>query len=173
MKRLSHILAKIEDTLVAVSLGGATVIIVLSVIMRYVFHNALSWGEEGAILLLIYTTFIGASVVLREREHVGIDIVTLKMGDRGKLIMALIGMGITAVYCGLLGFLGWIMATSPSALNTVTPALRVPIWMVQVAVPIGLTLMFLRAVEALWLIALGKEEPKQSIVEESIEQGGL
>lgn len=167
MKRFSHVLSRVEETIVAVSLGGAVLIILLSVIMRYVFQNALSWGEEAAILLLIYSTFVGASLVLREREHVGIDIITLRMSKRTEKATALVAMVITMAYCSVLGFYGWMMATSPSALNTVTPALGVPVWVTQLAVPLGLTLMFVRGVEALVSIARDQEPEKKTLAEEA------
>jgi C4-dicarboxylate transporter DctQ subunit len=167
VKRFSHVLSRVEETIVAVSLGGAAAIIVLSVIMRYVFQSPLSWAEEGAILLLIYSTFVGASLALREREHVGIDIITLKMSKRTKRATTFVAMGLTLVYCGVLGFYGWIMATSPSAFNNVTPAIRIPVWMTQLAVPLGLTLMFLRALEAIISIARGEEPEEKTLLDDA------
>lgn len=151
MSRLSHYLQRVEETIVAVSLGGATLIIVVSVVMRYVLHNALSWAEEGAILLLVFSTFVGASLALRHREHVGIDILSTLVGPRGRKGLLILSAVLTACYCAALGGLGWVMATSDSAVNAVTPALQLPVWAVQLALPLGLTLMFLRALELLVL----------------------
>lgn len=158
MKRLSYALGKFEEFVMAVSLGGASVIIILSVIMRYIFNDALSWAEEGAILLLIFSALVGASLTLREREHVGIDILSLAVRDRGKKVLAFVSMALTATYCAVLGFFGWVMVSSPSAINAVTPALQLPLWTVQLAIPLGLTLMLFRAIEAIVHVAKGDYE---------------
>lgn len=163
MSRLSRYLQRIEEAIVAVSLGGAAVIIVLSVVMRYVFHNALSWAEEGAILLLLFSSFVGASLALRHRDHVGIDIVSTFLGARGQKGLRVLSAVLTALYCASIGGLGWVMATSASALNAVTPALQLPVWAIQLALPVGLTLMFLRALELLVLVSRrGSAGPAES-----------
>lgn len=162
MSRLSRYLQRIEEAIVAVSLGGAALIIVLSVVMRYVFHNALSWAEEGAIVLLVFSSFVGASLALRHRDHVGIDILSTLVGARAQKGLRIFSAVLTAIYCASLGGLGWVMATSDSALNAVTPALQLPVWVIQLALPVGLTLMFLRALELLVLVVgRGDEEPPE------------
>jgi TRAP-type C4-dicarboxylate transport system permease small subunit len=49
------------------------------------------------------------------------------------------------------------MVTEPAARNIVTPALNVPLWVVQISLPIGLTLMFFRALEILYRTARGQQ----------------
>ena len=44
----------------------------------------------------------------------------------------------------------------PFSSATVTPTLKLPLWVVELAVPLGLTLMLLRSIEMLLRLARGK-----------------
>lgn len=120
------------------------------VIARYVFNQSIFWSQEAVIFLVIFSTFIGAVVVLRHDEHVNVDILPTLLGARGKRFLAVLSALLMLVYCGLIGAYAWLMVAEPAARNTITPALKLPLWIVELAVPVGLTLMFLRALEILY-----------------------
>lgn len=42
-------------------------------ISRYVFNSSIAWTEEIARYLLIYVTFLGASVAVRNRSHIAVE----------------------------------------------------------------------------------------------------
>lgn len=50
------------------------VIIVVAVIARYGFGQAVSWTEEVPRYLLIWISFLGAASCVLRREHVGFDV---------------------------------------------------------------------------------------------------
>jgi TRAP-type transport system small permease protein len=50
------------------------VIVVVSVIARYGFGQAVSWTEEVPRYLLIWISFLAAAVCVLRREHVGFDV---------------------------------------------------------------------------------------------------
>ncbi len=157
MSRLDRVLTWIENTIAAASLGLAALLAILGVILRYTFGYVIFWGEEAVIYLVILSTFVGAAVTLRHNEHVNIDILPLLLGERGKRAVAVLGALITVVYCAVIGGYAWIMITEPAALSSITPALRLPLWIVQLSVPIGLTLMLVRALEILYRTARGRQ----------------
>lgn len=157
MSRLDRVLTWIENTVAAASLGLAALLAILGVVLRYTFGYVIFWGEEAVIYLIILSTFVGAAVTLRHNEHVNIDILPLLLGDRGKRAVAVLGALVTVVYCAVIGGYAWIMITEPAALSSITPALRLPLWIVQLSVPIGLTLMLVRALEILYRAARGRQ----------------
>jgi hypothetical protein len=64
----------------------------------------------------------------------------------------------------------------PFSTATVTPSLKLPLWVVEAAVPIGLTLMFLRALEILVRTARGVDafpEAQRSLLEVEADAAGL
>lgn len=157
MARFDQILTWIENFLAAATLGAAAVIAITGVILRYVFNSVIFWGEEAVIFLIIFSTFMGAIVTLRHNEHVNVDILGFLLGERGKRWLAVLSAVIIVIYCGVIGFFAWVMITEPAAHNTITPALKLPLWVVELAVPIGLTLMFVRALEVVYRAARGQQ----------------
>jgi C4-dicarboxylate transporter DctQ subunit len=146
MSRFDQILTWIENGIAGLALGGAAIIAIIQVILRTFFNYIIFWSEEAVIYLIILATFVGAVITLRHNEHVGVDLLPVFL-KKWKKAFGVLSALLVALYCGVFGTLGWLMITEPAALNVVTPALKLPLWVVQIALPIGLTLMFLRALE--------------------------
>lgn len=174
MSRFDRILARIENFLAAAALGTAAGVAIVGVILRYVFDYIIFWSGEAVIYLIIFSTFIGAVITLRHNEHVSVDILPLVLGERGKRVLTLLGSVMIVVYCGIIGFYAWILVTEPGIRNTVTPALDLPLWIVYLALPIGLTLMLLRSLEIVYRSARGRQtfpeaEKRDEFGEETVE----
>jgi len=176
VQRFDRVLTRIENVLAASALGLATLIAVVAVLLRYVFGIFLFWSEEAIIYLIIYSTFLGAVITLRHNEHVNVDIIGVFLARRGKRAMALIGTAITVVYLVCVGFFAWLLLFEPFSTSTTTPSLEVPLWVVEAAVPIGFTLMLLRALEILVRTARGTEafaEGDRSALDAEADAAGL
>lgn len=150
MSRFDQILTWIENGVAGLALSGAAIIAIVQVILRTFFNHIIFWSEEAVIYLIILATFVGAVITLRHNEHVGVDVLPVFLKERGKKAFTVLSALLVALYCGVFGVLGWIMLTEPAATNVVTPALKLPLWVVQISLPIGLTLMFLRALEIVY-----------------------
>lgn len=156
MSRLDQILTWVEDFLASATLAVAAVIAISAVIMRFVFGRGIFWSEEAVIFLIIFSTFIGAVITLRHNEHVNVDILPAFLGPRGRWFFNLLAGVLIVIYCATIGGYGWVLITQPAARNTVTPALHIPLWVVELALPIGLTVLFLRSLELVYRTARGQ-----------------
>jgi len=73
LDRLSKTLnATIEKSLFVIGFSMAAIVAV-QVFFRYVLNHSLFWSEELARFLLIWLTFLGASVAYHRQSHPGID----------------------------------------------------------------------------------------------------
>ncbi len=169
MNRVDRVLTLIENGLAGLTLAAATILAIVAVITRYLFNYIIFWSEEAVIYLIICSTFIGAVITLRHNEHVGVNVLAAVLGPRGNRVLVALSALLVAFYCGVFGFFGWLMVTEPAARNIVTPALNVPLLVVQISLPIGLTLMFFRALEILYRTARGRE-PFPEAEEEEFEE---
>ena len=149
MKQLDRALTTIENVIAAGTLAAAALISILNVILRQ-FDKSWFWTEEAVIYLIIYSTFFGAIVTLRHNEHVSVDILTVFFKERGKKWLAMVAGVVTIAYLVIMGYFGWQLIAEPFSWSTVTPVLKLPLWVVELAVPLGMTLMLIRAVEMLW-----------------------
>jgi C4-dicarboxylate transporter DctQ subunit len=176
VQRFDRVLTRVENVLAASALGLATLIAIVAVILRYVFGTFLFWSEEAIIYLIIYSTFLGAVITLRHNEHVNVDILGTFLKARGKRAVAVLAAAITVVYLVCIGIFAWLLLFEPFSTSTITPSLKLPLWVVEAAVPIGLTLMLLRALEILVRAARGIEafpEGQRSLLEVEAEATGI
>ncbi|TWF75612.1 TRAP-type C4-dicarboxylate transport system permease small subunit [Pseudonocardia hierapolitana] len=176
LQRFDRVLTLIENVLAASTLGLAAVIAVVAVVLRYVFGIFLFWSEEAIIYLIIYSTFLGAVITLRHNEHVNVDIFGAFLKARGRRALAVLAASLTVLYLVCIGYFAWLLLFEPFSTSTITPSLKLPLWVVEAAVPIGLTLMLLRALEMLVRNARGEDafaEAKRSILEVEAEATGL
>lgn len=149
MSRLDSVLTKVENFLAAGSLAAAAVLAIVAVILRSLFNEIIFWSEEAIIYLVIFSTFVGSVITLRHNEHVNVDIIAVFLKDRGRKLMAVLGTVVLLAYLGIIGFYAWLLVFEPQSSNTTTPAMNLPLWVVTLPLPVGLTLMFLRGVEIL------------------------
>jgi len=168
VSRFDRALTIVENVLAATALAGATAVAVLAVLLRYFFGTVLFWSEEAIIYLVIFSTFLGAVITLRHDEHVRVDLIPLFLGERGKRAFAFLSAALMAVYLAAVGGYGWLLLFQPAARDIITPALKLPLWVVELAIPVGFTLMFLRVLEVMWRITRGRPafpEARQSVLE--------
>jgi TRAP-type C4-dicarboxylate transport system permease small subunit len=79
IKKVSDKLEKVTR-IACVALGGSMVAVVTSgVIARYVMRNPMVWTEEIARALMIWTAFLGISIAVRQRSHLGVTLLAERM----------------------------------------------------------------------------------------------
>ena len=176
MNRFSSGLRVVENVLASAALAAAAGLAVLAVVLRYLFGTIIFWSEEAVIYLVLFSTFVGAVITLRHDEHVRVDLVPLFLKDRGKRAFQVLATVLTLVYLAALGGFGWLLLFEPATRDTVTPALKVPLWVVYTALPLGFTLMFLRSLEVLFRLLTGRDphpEAAKSVLEAEAEGIGM
>jgi C4-dicarboxylate transporter, DctQ subunit len=171
MSRFDSILGKVENVLAAGSLAAAALIAIVAVILRTFFNEIIFWSEEAIIYLVICSTFFGAVITLRHNEHVNVDVVAVFMKERGKRIMAMVGVFFLLVYLGAVGYYGWLLIFEPQSRLTLTPALDLPLWLVTLPLPIGFTLMFFRASQIMFRLVT-KRDPYPEAASSLLEAEG-
>ena len=162
-KKLVNGYNHLEEKLLVFSLFVTVFLIFFQVIMRYVFNNSLTWSEELARYIFIWQCWLGTSLACRDKRHIKITIIedALK-NERAKAAFRLIGHVAMIVFCGIVVVYGWEVCMQQIQLGRVTPATRIPMWIVYLSLPISNIAVLLRILgESVSdiLIALGKKEP--------------
>jgi len=62
-----------------------------NVVLRYALNSGITVSEELSRWLFVWMTFLGAIVALRERGHLGTDMLVSRLGPRGKKACRVIG----------------------------------------------------------------------------------
>ncbi len=89
--------------LMLVVLLAAMVIMVFgNVVLRYGFNSGISVSEELSRWAFVWLTFLGATVALRERQHLGLDSVVMLLSRRGKRLCLIVSEMLMLYTCWLL-----------------------------------------------------------------------
>lgn len=144
MKKLDYILSKFEDITCAVGLLGATLLMFINVIMRYLFRSGLPWSEEVVRYTIIWITFIGIAMCARKGKHVAIDLFLSLINKKMGLILLII-INITSIFfCILMTRYSIKLVWQVSSSSQVSPALGIPFYIIYLCMPLGFGLSVLR-----------------------------
>lgn len=149
MRIFDKYLSRVENFLAGGSLIAATALAVFAVLLRNITGDVIFWSEEAIIYLIIFSTFFGAVITLRHNEHVAVDIMPTLLKGRKKKFFVVLGGLATLVYAGFIAYLSWVLISEPFSRTTITPALKLPLWVVELSLALGMTLFFIRAAEML------------------------
>ena len=108
--KITKISRKIEKAVlvVAVFMGGLmAAVVIYGVIARYVVQNPAIWTEELARALMIWTAYLGISVVMRRRGHLGILFFVLKLPVPVQRVVKLFNDSLIGVFLFVLVMYGY------------------------------------------------------------------
>jgi len=71
---------------IALCLAVMVVLVFGNVVLRYVFNSGITVSEELSRWLMVWLTFLGAIVALREHSHLGVDTLVRALPALGKRI---------------------------------------------------------------------------------------
>lgn len=95
---------------IAVLLAAMVVLVFGNVVARYGFNSGITLSEEISRWMFIWLTFLGAVVALKERGHLGMDMVVSKLPTAGKKICLVVGQIIMLYIVGLMFKGSWEQA---------------------------------------------------------------
>jgi len=136
---MCSVLDRIVGGFLALIMGGMTVLVFSSVVLRYVLNSPVTWSEELASLLFAWLTFVGAYVGFRTHSHIRIDTLTMLLpaGVRSGIRRA-VDAGVLLVL-GVFIWQGFSLVTTTWSLEF--PAMEISRGYLYLSLPIGACLM--------------------------------
>ncbi len=170
----------IEETLIAVLLGLMTVITFANVIARYVFNDNILWALEATVFLFAWLVLLGTSYAVKKNLHLGVDILIARLPAHARKGMGLFA-ALACIAFSVLLLKGswdywWPFATRraflevndipmPDFLQFLADWMnegeryeKIPRFIPYAVLPIGMTLLTYRFVQAAWMIAKGERD---------------
>lgn len=131
--------------------GGLTLVmaflILYEVVARAFFGASTALATELTAYMLIGIVFLSAAYGVREAGHVRMDIVVSRLPDRWRYLLDAITSTITMVFALVLAWQGWLLAfESYQGAVTSSSALRFPVFLPQLMIPIGAGILILQLV---------------------------
>lgn len=126
-------------------------IIIMGVFNRFILQTTSGWEIETARLFFIWLTWIGASLAVRQRSHIRIDFIYQYASDRIEGLLYIFSDLTILAFCVIAfnAFIPVLDTTRQYGASLVTIDMNLIFF--QAAIPAGLILMALRAVQMLIL----------------------
>lgn len=154
LKRMESALARIEGWLVVLFLGLMVTLTFLQVVFRALFTHfhllwannlmgAIDWSEPFVRLLVLWLTFLGASLLTRENKHIKIDLMSelFPPGWQPFREMVLSAACVLVLFLALKASISYILVEMDYG-NSMF--LGLPNWIAQIIIPIGFLTILLR-----------------------------
>ena len=84
--RIIDLYCRLLKCFIAVCLAVMVVLVFGNVVLRYAFNSGITVSEELSRWLMVWLTFLGAIVALREHAHLGVDTLVRALPPTGKRI---------------------------------------------------------------------------------------
>jgi C4-dicarboxylate transporter DctQ subunit len=171
MKLLDHL----EEWLIAVLMGGATLLIFVAVVHRYAAGTPipvvqdlflkidLSWAQELCIYMFVWMAKFGAAYGVRTGIHVGVDVLINQLPPKWRKAYVLVGLILGAIFTGTIACFGAYFTWGMGHTDQTSPDLEIPKWIVYLCIPLGSGLMCFRFLQVAWAFARTGELPKHDV----------
>ncbi|MBI5444775.1 MAG: TRAP transporter large permease subunit, partial [Deltaproteobacteria bacterium] len=158
----------LEKWISAVLLSLALLLSLYSVGARYLFGWSLDWSDEISIYAVIWAVFFGISSLIKSDEHVRVDVLLSRLSPRRQNILHLYSAVLGLVFVGVLTWGGYLLVKKACISGVCSEsALRFPMYLPFLIMPLGGLLLVFRMVERLgtvWTSLKGEEAWRDPLV---------
>ena len=133
----------IESGLLVLLLSTMILLAAYQVIARNFFDTGLLWGDALVRVLVLWVTFIGATIASRNDEHIRIDLLTRFTGERSSIWLDRFRSLFTAFIAGLFAWYSFEFVRLDYEDGIIAFA-SVPAWVCELVMPVGAALICLR-----------------------------
>jgi C4-dicarboxylate transporter DctQ subunit len=184
---MNKFLDHLEEWLITLLMGAATVVIFVAVVHRYaagvpipivqdwLIGVNMAWAQEACIYMFVWMAKFGAAYGVRTGIHVGVDVLINRLPTPWRHSTVLFGLSAGAFFTGVIGTLGAAFVwengfhyalvsalgwdTTGLTEGPTTPDLEWPTWLIYSAIPLGSYLMCFRFIQVALKFARGGELP--------------
>lgn len=137
---------KSTEWLTAGILATMVVLIFIQIISRVILSSSFAWTDEVARYLMIWLTFLAASVGFKHGAHIGVEVFVRNLPKTLKIILQIIAALASFVFFVIMISMGWeIISVS---MKQTSPALNIPMGYVYIIFPISGMLIILNLIDA-------------------------
>lgn len=140
-RSIVHWLVQFQGLIAGCSILIMTVMVSLDIMARVLFNESSKFSTEFTSYLMVIAVSFGLAYTLQEGAHITVDIVTVKLPRHMRKWAQAIAAVISLIFVVILLWLTWQQFMVSLRLNTLSgSAVDVPLWPIQLFIPLGLLL---------------------------------
>lgn len=146
-----NFISKVEKALVATLLAFSTVILFVTVVMRYVFNSSPAWTEEASRYLMIWIIYIGVSQTVENNAELKVDLLT-KLSKSMRVYKAASAFGTLAsiVICIFIVVYGFRFMVQLKEMGQAPGSFTMPMYLIYSIIPVSAILMVIKYCKRLY-----------------------
>jgi len=157
LQKIIIIWNRTEEVLVVALLALASYLTFQEVVLRYVFNTGWGGSYEITTMSLIWCTFIGVSLGIRENIHIGVDLLVKKFPPKARRVFLVASIVLCIFFGFIVAFKGFQFSSFIARSRLLSRDLRIPMEIGYLAVPVGGVLICLRFIERIVHVFKGVE----------------
>jgi len=135
--RLLKSIRAVVAAMVVVFFSYMTIAVLAQVFGRYIFNYSIAGASETATFAQIWMVFLAAGLAMREKLHVGVDILYAVLPRLLQRVVAVLIL-VAGVWFLWLAFTGSWRLIQVGMMQT-SPALQMPMWLAYLSLPVGIS----------------------------------
>ncbi|MEY8357818.1 TRAP transporter small permease [Anaerotruncus colihominis] len=159
IKTLDGCLDKVEITIGIIAFLGMTFTVLISVILRYVVRVPNLVGEEISRYFLVTVVFIGISVCMRVKGHMGVTIFVDHLPFRIRAVVRCFADLVSTVTILGISYFAWKYAFAAVKHPQISVATGLPMYVMYAVMAFGFTLSAIHLLILFWNDYLSKTHP--------------
>lgn len=154
MTKLIIAICRVSGVISGLLLFGSAVVITIEIVARYL-GSPTSWAQDTAMLLVIIGAFLSPAAIMIDDGHVRVDVFIGRLSERTQKMLIRLTLSIATIYAAVLIWTGIDLTWQSYETGLMsTGLLRVPLWISQIALPIGAVLLLAAMVVRIWDVKL-------------------
>jgi C4-dicarboxylate transporter, DctQ subunit len=147
-KKLDSFITNIEEWTLFLIVMVALISLFVNVVLRYGFNYTLAWSEELVRIVIIYSTFVGASVAVKQRAMIKIDAI-VQIFPRLKTGLTHYSNFLMLIFASMMIYYGYKMAELQIMTNQKTIIMQIPLVYLYAIMPVMGIMVFIRTVQVM------------------------
>lgn len=148
LRKFDRVVTDIEEWTLFIIVTAALISLFANVVLRYGFNYTLAWSEELVRMVIIYSTFIGASVAVKQRAMIRIDAI-VQIFPKLKPGLMLYTNILMLIFACMMVYYGYKMTHLQYVTNQKTIIMRIPLVLVYTIMPLTGVMVFIRTVQVI------------------------
>ncbi len=148
LKRLDAGVTWLEEWSLFVMVMAALLSLFANVILRYGFNYTLAWSEELVRIVIIYSTFVGASVAVKQGSMIRIDAI-VQLFPRLKPGLTLYTSCLMLFFAWMMVYYGYKMTLLQYQTHQKTIIMQIPLVVIYAIMPVMGVMVGIRIVQTM------------------------
>lgn len=148
LRKLDMFMTKFEEWALFIIVMTGLLSLFANVVLRYGFNYTLAWSEELVRIVIIYSTFVGASVAVKQRAMIRIDAI-VQIFPRLKPGLTIYSNLFMLLFAFMMIYYGYQMTALQYITHQKTVCMEIPLVIVYSIMPIMGVMMLIRTIQVM------------------------